>query len=213
MNDAKADKAWLEIQGWIDTAREAGRKVETFATGSVQDVDSSVEVVGGQDDYLDAVIAHVGGIQVDRGWLRLLGSGCPMQPRGLGSWNLPGKDKKPRASRAILVGDDVLGGFFAINLGGLEGAVGGVCYFAPDTVSWKELDVTYANFLKWVFTDAFHEFYSDFRWDGWESEVQQVSADQALSIYPPLWTEGGSIDQRSRKAVPIEEVYGATVGT
>jgi hypothetical protein len=28
-----------------------------------------------------------------------------------------------------------------------------------------------------------------------------------LSVYPPLWAEGPPIDQRSRKPVPVDELF------
>jgi hypothetical protein len=204
------DSSWLEIRGWIDAARDAGRKVDVFEVAPGKGVDAARVIAGGKDGCLDAVIAHAGGVQVDHGWLRLLGSGSGAQPRSIGSWNVV--ENRARLAGAVLVGDDVLGGFFAIDGGGLNGAPGEVFYFAPDTLAWEGLDIRYGSFLKWILSDTFHDFYADFRWPGWEAEVRSVSSGQALSVYPPLWAKGEPIGKRSRKAVPLEEAYSLSVG-
>jgi hypothetical protein len=60
---------------------------------------------------LGAVAFHTGGILVDGGWLRILGSGSPRLPRALDTWN--GLEGSVRLPGKLLVADDALGGFFA----------------------------------------------------------------------------------------------------
>ena len=66
-------------------------------------------------------LAHsTGGMLVDEGWIRVLGAGGPRLTRSLASWNsLPGG--KERLPGALLVGDDAIGGFFALNGGRQRG--------------------------------------------------------------------------------------------
>jgi hypothetical protein len=68
---------------------------------------------------MGAVIYHTGGILVDNGWIRILGSGSKKLPRILrheqgkilcGLWRIPAY---------VLIADDAAGGFFAINGGAL----------------------------------------------------------------------------------------------
>ena len=62
---------------------------------------------------LGGLAFHTGGILVDGGWLRVLGGGSPQLPRSLATWNQIGAPQV-RMPGAMLVGDDVLGGFFAV---------------------------------------------------------------------------------------------------
>ena len=98
-------------------------------------------------------------------------------------------------------------GFFAINGGGIGPEAGCVYYFATDTLEWESLGRGYTDFLQWLFAGDLAKFYEPYRWAGWQDEVRDVSGDEAFSIYPFLAEKGPSIEQRSRRAVPIEELY------
>ena len=45
-----------------------------------------------------------------------------------------------------LLADDAVGGFFAIDGGGLSLEQGKVCYFAPDTLDWEWMEMRYSDF-------------------------------------------------------------------
>src|SRR4051812_5635120 len=62
---------------------------------------------------MGAVVYETGGILIDHGWVRVLGSGHPKLPRTLAGWN------DGRSQGFLLVADDAIGGFFAINGGAL----------------------------------------------------------------------------------------------
>lgn len=62
---------------------------------------------------LGALAFETGGLLIDGGWVRLLGSGHPRLPRSLAAWNAG------RSHGYYLVGDDAAGGFFALNGGAL----------------------------------------------------------------------------------------------
>jgi len=157
---------------------------------------------------MGAVIYETGGILVDRGWLRILGSGHPRIPRSLPSWNrgrtMDGSETPPPF---LLVADDAIGGFFAIDGGGLEMEPGKVCYFAPDSLKWENTKRGYTDFLGFCFSGNLAQYYKDFRWPGWEAEVGAISGNQVISIYPWMCTKGPSIAERHRKPVPIDETY------
>jgi hypothetical protein len=156
---------------------------------------------------LGALADDTGGLLVDHGWLRHLGGGCPRLPRTLASWNLIGSSPV-RLPGAMLVADDVLGGFFAINAGGLPGAIGNVCYFAPDTLDWEDLEAGHTTFVQWTLSGRMAQFYESERWPGWERDVATLRGDQSFSIFPFLWTAGPPIEQRNRKAVLTEDLWG-----
>jgi hypothetical protein len=151
---------------------------------------------------MGAIVYETGGIIVDHGWMRILGSGCDRMTRSLPQWNADvlGSDRS-----AYLVADDVLGGFFAIN-GGAFGDDRGSLYYLPyDDISWQALGVNYSQFLGWCVTSRLHEFYGDDRMPDWIERAASITLDQCFSFYPFLWTREGSIQSSSCKAVPALE--------
>ena len=113
-----------------------------------------------------------------------------------------------RLPGACLFADDVLGGFFALNGGAFDAQPGHVQYFAPDTLNWENLQMSFSQFLVWVASENLTSFYQSLRWQGWQEEVREMSGDKGLSIYPFLWVEGPPVAERSKKAVPIQELWG-----
>ncbi|PTM53239.1 DUF2625 family protein [Desmospora activa] len=158
---------------------------------------------------LGHIAYHTGGIIIDHGWLRILGSGHDRMQRDVQTWNvIDPEQKQNRWPGLLLVADDVLGGFFALNGGGVSGTVGKIVYLAPDTLEWEALDLTYPQFIDWAMTGDIKKFYQPFYWTGWEQDVQSLHGDQGYSFYPFLWTrEGKNIESVSRKAVPIAELW------
>ena len=106
----------------------------------------------------------------------------------------------------ILVADDAIGGFFALD-GGKLGDPGKVFYLEPDSLRRINLELSYSEFLNSMFQSDLDEFYKGLRWKGWRSEVKQLGGEQGLSFYPFLFTQGPALEKRSRKAVPILELY------
>lgn len=150
---------------------------------------------------MGAVAYETGGLLIDHGWLRVLGSGHAKLARNIVDWN------KERSSGFLLVADDVVGGFFALNGGGLGDDAGAMYYWAPDTLAWESLDIGYSDFLEWASTDRLQVFYADSRWSGWEADMKHIGADQCLNFYPFLWTKEGSVQASTRKAVSVAEQY------
>jgi hypothetical protein len=153
---------------------------------------------------LGAVAYDTGGLLIDHGWLRVLGSGHERLARNIVDWNA---EQSAGASGLLLVADDVLGGFFALNGGGLGDDAGAVYYWAPETLAWESLDIGYSDFLQWASTDQLQVFYAASRWSGWEADLQALHADQCFNFYPFLWAKEGSVHTSSRKAVPVAEQY------
>jgi hypothetical protein len=157
---------------------------------------------------MGAMVYETGGLLIDQGWLRILGSGDSRLPRSLPGWNKGRTRNEGEASPSLLVvADDVVGGSFAINGGALGGPHGQVHYFAPDRLEWESLDRGYSDFLQWAFRGDLERFYEGQRWQNWTAEVSTLAGDQAFSIYPFLWAEGPPIGERSRKAVPMAELF------
>ena len=152
---------------------------------------------------MGAVIYETGGLLIDGGWLRVLGSGSPVLNRTLMGWN----QDKPKGM--LLVADDVLGGFYALNGGAFgQESLGKIFYFAPDNLHWESTNKTYAEFLLFCFSGDLHAYYRKLRWKGWEQEVSTLTGTQGLACYPFLFTkEGKNVAKDKRGVVPIKELW------
>lgn len=156
---------------------------------------------------MGALALASGGLLVDGGWVRVLGGGHARLPRTLATWNR--LEQPPhRLPGALLVGDDALGGFFAVNDGGLPGEPGQVLYFGPDTLRWDVVAPSYTDWLLFLFTGDLERFYRGMRWRSWREELVGLAGDRAFSVYLPLWAAGPGVEERSRRPVPIEELWG-----
>jgi hypothetical protein len=161
---------------------------------------------------LGAIVYNTGGVLIDNGWIRILGSGCDKLNRSLPEWN-KGKsfEKYGEPMGFVLIADDVLGGFFALNGGSLETKkLGKIFYLSPDNLEWECLDMAYTEFLLFCFNGDLEKFYSELRWKSWKNDVKVLQGNQGFSFFPFLWTttkDIKTIDDRSRKTVPIQELY------
>ncbi len=154
---------------------------------------------------LGALAHETGGLLVDGGWLRLFGCGHERLRRVLASWN---EELGIPIADYLLVGDDVIGGAFAINGGALGPTAGSVFYLAPDSLSWENIQLTHSAFVRWVFAGDLESFYEGSRWSGWRNEIEAIGGDQSLSLYPPPWTkEGKDLSKVSRRPVAAGEVW------
>jgi hypothetical protein len=148
---------------------------------------------------------ETGGILVDHGWLRFLGSGHPKLSRTLSGWN------KNKASGYYLVADDAVGGFFAINGGAFGEDVRNVYYWPPDSLEWEPMKLGYTGLLRWALSGDMATFYSDVRWATWNQEVSLLSGDRCFNFYPPLWTKEGGLETSLRATIPTEEAFSVKV--
>ncbi len=198
------ESIWTEIQGWISCS-ENGVEVlpanEERARVVLEQLNLSTK------SAIGAVAYHTGGILVENGWLRILGSGSCLLPRDLASWNEGNNDSEPRIKGAMLIADDAAGGFFVLNGGSLESDMGTVHYFAPDTLKWECLHMQYPDFLYWVCSGNLKQFYKKIRWEGWMQEIMSIDGDKGILVYPYHWSEGEEISKRSRSVMPIDELW------
>ena len=204
------DPAWPLIQEWI---AEATNSIEVLPRTLEKAKEELVKTQVTIRSVMGAVVYETGGILIDNGWLRILGSGSAKLPRGLGSWNLGRTQSEPAGPAPYyLFADDVAGGYFAINGGGLNGKVGNVFYLPPDTLEWEDCGKGYSDFLNWALTGDLQLFYENLRWENWREEIHDLNGDSVYTFFPFLWTEEGSdINQVSRKRIPIAEHYASTL--
>lgn len=203
------EPAWSLIQDWLSSARN---NPEILPRDKAKAEEELLHTQVSTRSPMGAVIYETGGILIDHGWLRILGSGSPQLDRGLYSWN-KGKtfEKEGEAPSHLLIADDILGGYFAINAGGIGSEMGNVYYLAQDTLEWEDLGCGYSGFLEWALTGNLEQFYGLFRWKSWIPDVTAANGDQVFSFVPFLWSkEGKDIEALSRRLVPVEEHYQLT---
>ena len=158
---------------------------------------------------MGAVIYNTGGILVDHGWIRILGSGSKQLERSLPDWN---KGKSYREFGELpaytLIADDAVGGFFAINGGGLGSDKGQTYYLSPDRLVWEPLHMTYTAFLGFCFNDSLSNFYAGLRWTNWQQDITSLATHQVFNFYPYLWTTAGKeVNKNKRKKIPAEKQF------
>ena len=205
-----ADPAWPLIQEWL---AEAANPVEILPRNSAAAEAELLKTQVTTRSVMGAVVYETGGILIDHGWLRILGSGSAKLPRGLGSWNIGRTQSEPAAPAPYyLIADDAAGGYFAINGGGLDGTPGNVFYLPPDTLEWEDCEKGYGDFLHWALVGDLQMYYENLRWQNWREEIRDLSGDNVYTFFPFLCTEeGGDINQVSRKPIAIAEHYASTL--
>ena len=133
-----------------------------------------------------------GGIIIDY-WIRIY---------GCGDINVVEKNKlyNKDNNMDIIVGEDVLGGLFA-----LKDDL--IYYFAPDTNEWENLNIYYTQFLDWILNNnqSINKFYELFRWNKWEEDCKKLKITEGVSFYP-LLNFKCNINERSIRIISIDEL-------
>jgi uncharacterized protein DUF2625 len=187
--------AWAEISAAIAAAPYP---VEQLPADPDQ-AEASLTALGiSTRSWLGALVANTGGLLIDHGWLRVLGSG------GNGLPDVAAKADP--ALRGLIIAYDVLGGQFAW-VPPQPGAAPTVHYFGPDVLEWQDLEQGYADWLYAVLAGSLTQFYDTLRWPGWQAEVQALPPDQGITVYPPPWSqEGKDLSTTSRAPAPLVQL-------
>lgn len=204
------NSGWKLVEAWM---KEATNSYEVLPRDPKKADEELLRAQITTKSPMGAIIHQTGGILVDGGWLRILGSGSPKLNRGIMAWN-KGKSFVQEGEKGgfLLIADDVLGGYFAINAGALGDAIGQVYYFAQDTLAWESLECGYSDFVFWALRGDIQQFYETFRWKDWHEEVKGLNGNQVFSFYPFLWTaEARDLRKVERQAISIDENYHFTM--
>ena len=161
---------------------------------------------------MGAVIYETGGILIHHGWLRILGSGSFKLPRGLMDWNFSKSfNESSEKPKYLLVADDVIGGYFALNGGSLGDNLGKIYYFSPKALTWHNLNFTYTEFLAWALNGDLEAFYQGLFWQKWQDDVKQLMVNQIFVFTPDLSQDRKiAIGERQKHEVNIETHYQAS---
>lgn len=200
------EPVWPIVTQWIKVATN---KVEILPVdaGKAKEALYQTQVTTGS--IMGAIIYNTGGILVDDGWIRILGSGNEKLNRSLPEWNktksFSAYGEKPGF---LLIADDVIGGFFILNGGKFGNDLGTIYYFSPDSLEYESLGISYSEFILFCFNNDLERFYSGSRWKDWRSEVSKLDGNKVFTFYPYLWTkEGKDLDSLSRKVIEVDEQY------
>ena len=191
--------AWPKVRSWI---QQAGKRVETLPADSQSSASTLLALQIGTASPLGALAYHCGGLLVDSGWLRILGSGHERMSWGLAEWNGLRADLDVPVPDRLIVAHDVLGGFFARENNKR------ISYFSPDTLNWENTRLGYNSWLAWALSEDLADFYENLRWRGWAKHSKALDPHQGFLIEPPLWQAGPAISRRKRTPVPIHELWG-----
>jgi len=205
------EPAWPLVQEWVAAATNTVEVLPPPEDATREQTLVSAQVT--TRSPMGAVIYETGGILVDHGWVRILGSGHTRLPRSFSRWNY-GRSFSVSEERPqfLLVGDDVLGGFFAVDGGGIGFAHGNVCYFAPDELTWEDMKLGYSQFLTWCFQGDLAGYYQSERWPDWQEDARELGGDEAFSFEPPLSADRKPITERTRKITSIADIYDRRLG-
>lgn len=200
------DPAWPVVGSWISEARI---DVVVLPTERARGEDTLLRLQVTSHSVLGAVALETGGILVDHGWLRLLGSGSGQLRGNLASWNEIGDAPEIEPLHcALVVAHDAIGGFFALDGGGLGEGLGHVHHLSPDVLGWESLDLGYSAFVQWTLTADLDGFYGELRWPGWEDELRGASSDLGFTLTPPPFLREGRPAADARRAlVPMTELW------
>lgn len=201
------EPAWEFVSQWI---RDAKNPVEVLACDPDRSKEALFRTQVTTRSPMGAIIYSTGGILVDNGWIRILGSGHPRLDRSLPDWN-KGKsfNEFGESMPFLLVADDAVGGLFAINAGQFApDNFGMVYYLAPESLTWESLNQTYSDFLNMCFNGDLNLFYKGFRWSNWEKDILTLDGNKVFSFFPFLWTtQGKDIESISRQVISMDEHY------
>ena len=206
----RTEPRWTVVKQWIDSAKN---KVEILPVDTLKAKDALYKTQVTTRSVMGAIVYSSGGILIDDGWIRILGSGSSRMHRTLPDWN-KGKafNEFGEPPAFFLVADDAAGGYFAINYGSFGKDVESIYYLSPDDLQWEPLKMNYEDFIWFCFTGDLKKFYTGIRWNSWQKDVQSLKADEVFHIFPPLWSkEGKDVEKSLKKPVPAEELFSYTL--
>ena len=125
-----------------------------------------------EETFFGVVLSKTGGIVIDD-WIRIYGSG---------KYDFYKKNTSLSEWGAMIIAEDIVGGLFSLDNNGI------INYFAPDSLQWESLDITYSQFIHWaMIKERVDKYYETFRWDGWAEDSAMLSSTQGMIFFIFLW--------------------------
>ena len=160
----------------------------------------------GENTAFGMLITQSGGVIVE-GAVRLLGSTADPNFRDINKVNAEyGNDEE----NYIILGDDIFGGIFALNLGFLPECSGNVIYFAPDTLEFEDLEIKLSQFFEFLRNRDLKDFYGQFSAEEYELlRAKKVGFNEFLHFYPPQFSAEFKTQKHDVRVIDIRECYKA----
>lgn len=193
---------WQEIKNMIISSN----RQSVLNLSGIEEGEESLEILQiTSKSVLGSIVLNTSGIVIDN-WIRILGHDSEIN-RGVLSYNLIREDGIAKnIDKMLIVANDVVGGIFALNAGKFSRGIGEVWYFAPDTLVWESMEMKYSEFIAWIAQGNVDEFYSTMRWSTWKEDCKNVKFNEAILIYPFLWSNEIQLEKADKKIVPAEEL-------
>lgn len=141
----ECSNAEYQINEWFNNASE---KIE-FVKNTKRDSYSMAKLHLHDGSYLGEVVGNYSKITLCAGYFSLL---CGMGENSIVDINVLNKPGMPELfPRALIIAYDMNGNIFALNSGACkEAGIGRVLYLPKEGFAWEDLDLSYAQFLKWL---------------------------------------------------------------
>lgn len=197
----------LDKQLWDDIQKmfeESEASIECIPGNQTVGTNQVNELMVNYNSVLATIVYTTAGITVNK-CIRILGQGNDEIP-SICEINEIRDGYPERIKGFLIVATDIFGGMYAMNVTELNGKMGMMHYFAPDTLEWEPLDMKYAQFLSWAVDGNTEEFYESMKWSDWEKYADETRFDQGILIYPFLWSKEIKIESATKKIVPFQEL-------
>lgn len=179
----------MYIEKILESIKLSSKKVEILPVEEtvLRQISNTFKIK--EDSLFGNIVLNTGGLVIDN-WIRIYGAG---------EANFFQRNVKFPYNN-VLVAEDILGGIFAL----LDN--GNIGYFAPDTLTWEDNDLSYSEFIYWALHGDTDTYYQDYRWNTWQNDIENLDINNGVSFYPFLWAEEDSFEKRVRKEIPMEEI-------
>lgn len=172
---------------------------------NIEQLDENVSVIEelkiNPDSILGEIVRHVSSLSINS-YLRVLGGN--RNKNNIFTFNL--EIKKIYPGNKLIVANDIWGGLFAINNGDFEDDLRNIWYYAPDELQWINLKIDYSEFISWICSDNINLFYENLMWNDMNDLIFNIDENQAVLIYPFLWSKECNINSADKKIIELAEL-------
>lgn len=137
--------AAYQINSWFNNAQQKA----TLVRSGGRDLNSMKMLHVGEGSYLGEIVGTYSEVALYDGYFRLL---CGAGDDSIIDINAVNEKGMPELfPGALIIAYDINGNLFALNSGACrEAAMGSILYLTKDSFAWENLDLRYAQFLKWI---------------------------------------------------------------
>lgn len=190
------------LRSWIDDP--AGNGGTLLPPADPLRTDTLLHLQVTTRSLLGTLAYETGGVSVADGLVRLLGSGAGRSL--LQTAEVAGCPLDGGYPDVVVVGDDVLGGLFALNGGRFGADEGGqVFHLAADDTVWVPLGVGYADFVSWCLTGGLDGLYEPFAALDAYAARPRPAFDATYAFYPFLWTQEVKVGRPDVRVIGADE--------